>query len=241
MAVTSALRLAASTGGDLHIVHLGTAQAAALLRDGDAAGCPPQESFRVTGETAPHYLEFSEEDFERIGSALKVAPPVKEAGNREGLWDLLATGVIDFVASDHAPSPVSEKNTGSIWTDYGGIPGVGTMMPYMISEGYMTGRLTLQRLVEVLSGGPARRYGLSRHKGSIAVGKDADLVWFDADGEWIVEGKQFLSLGKVTPFEGMRFRGRIVKTFLRGQEVYDHHLGIRVDPGYGRWLSRDEQ
>lgn len=227
LAVASALELAASVGGDLHIVHLATAQAAALLQDTGA-----------TGETAPHYLQFSLDDFERIGSALKVAPAVKQAGNREGLWELLAAGVIDFVASDHAPSPEHEKHTGSIWTDYGGIPGVGTTLPYMLSAGYLAGRLSLCRLVEVLSSAPARRYGLSRRKGSIAIGKDADLVWFDPAGEWVVEGRKFLSQGKVTPFEGMRFKGRVVKTFVRGQEVYDYQRGIRVEPGYGRWLSR---
>ncbi len=227
LAVASALELAASVGGDLHIVHLATAKAASLLQGTGA-----------TGETAPHYLQFSEEDFERIGSSLKVAPSVKSAGNREGLWELLAAGVIAFVASDHAPSPAREKNTGSIWTDYGGIPGVGAMLPYMISEGYIAGRLSLKRLVEAVSSAPAQRYGLSQCKGAIAVGKDADLVLFDPNGEWVVEGEKFLSQGKVTPFEGMRFSGRIVKTLVRGQVVYDSELGICVEPGYGRWIER---
>ena len=227
LAVSAALELARSVGGDLHIVHLATAEAAEMLRDRTA-----------TGETAPHYLQFTEEDFEQIGAALKVAPAVKKACNNEDLWDLLASGVIDFVASDHAPSPESEKNTGSIWTDYGGIPGVGTLLPYMISEGYMAGRLSLRRLVEVLASAPAKRYGLSGKKGSIAVGKDADLVLFDPQSEWRVEGRKFLSQGKVTPFEGMRFKGKIVKTLLRGQVIFDGESGIRVRPGFGRWLKR---
>jgi allantoinase len=228
LAVSSALQLAESVGGDLHVVHLATAQAASLLHGRDA-----------TGETAPHYLEFTEQDFERIGAALKVAPTVKKAGNREALWELLASGVIDFVASDHAPSPERDKNTGSIWTDYGGIPGVGTLLPYMVSEGYMRGRLSLKRLTEVLSSTPAKRYGIFRTKGSISVGNDADLVLFDPEGEWLVEGKRFLSRGKITPFEGMRFRGRIIKTLLRGQVIYDSVSGVQVKPGYGRWIKRN--
>ena len=92
LAVSAALELARSVGGDLHIVHLATAAAAEMLRDRTA-----------TGETAPHYLQFTEEDFEKIGAALKVAPAVKKACNNEDLWNLLASGVIDFVASDHAP------------------------------------------------------------------------------------------------------------------------------------------
>jgi len=229
LAVSSALELATSVGADLHIVHLATARAAALLRGTGA-----------TGETAPHYLQFDLEDFERIGSALKVAPAVKRVENRDGLWELLAAGAIAFVASDHAPCPAHEKNTGSIWTDYGGIPGVGTLLPYMVSEGYMAGRLTLSRLTEAIAGMPAQRYGLARRKGAIAVGNDADLVWFDPNAEWTVEGQKFLSQGKVTPFEGMRFKGRVVKTFVRGREVYNCESGICVEPGYGRWLARNE-
>ena len=227
LAVSSALELAESVGGDLHIVHLATGAAAELLR-----------GRRATGETAPHYLEFTEEDFERIGSPLKVAPAVKTGGNREVLWDLLACGVIDFVASDHAPSPEAEKHTGSIWTDYGGIPGVGTTFPYMISEGYMKGRLSLRRLVEATSSAAAQRYGLFARKGSIAIGKDADLVLFDPEGEWVIEGRRFLSQGKITPFEGMRFNGRIVATLLRGRKIYDSGAGILVAGGHGKWLAR---
>lgn len=227
LAVSSALELAESVGGDLHIVHLATGEAAALLRGRWA-----------TGETAAHYLEFTAEDFERMGAALKVAPAVKPAGNRELLWELLACGIIDFVASDHAPSPEAEKNTGSIWTDYGGIPGVGTTFPYLISEGYMKGRLSLRRLIEVTSVAPAQRYGLFARKGSISIGKDADLVLFDPESEWVVEGRKFLSHGKITPFEGMRFSGKIVATLLRGRKIYDSATGIQVASGYGKWLAR---
>jgi len=227
LAVSAALDLADSVGGDLHIVHLATGAAAALLR-----------GRRATGETAAHYLQFTEEDFERIGAPLKVAPAVKAPGNREMLWDLLAAGVIDFVASDHAPSPAAEKNTGSIWTDYGGIPGVGTSLPYMMSEGFMTGRLSLQRLLAVTSSAPARRYGLFDRKGAVTVGKDADLVLFDPTSEWTVEGHKFLSKGKITPFEGMRFKGKIVATLLRGRKIYDSDTGICVAGGYGKWLPR---
>jgi dihydroorotase-like cyclic amidohydrolase len=104
----------------------------------------------------------------------------------------------------------------------------------------MAGRLSLRRLVEVLSSAPAQRYGLSGRKGSISVGKDADLVLFDPHGTWRVRGRNFLSQGKVTPFEGMQFRGRVVKTLLRGRVIFDLETGIRVDPGYGRWISRKD-
>ncbi len=224
LAVGSAVALADSVDGDLHIVHVGTARAGALLRGS-----------RTTAETTPQYLEFDEADFERIQGPLKVTPPVKGPGNKDGLWALLGDGTIDFVASDHAPSPEKEKYTGSVWTDYGGLPGVGTLLPYVVSEGFIEKRLPLSRLVEVTSAAAAKRYGLAG-KGAIEVGCDADLVVIDPAAEWVIEGRRFLSKGKITPFEGMRLKGQVVKTLVRGQVVYDRAAGIQVQPGYGRWI-----
>jgi allantoinase len=225
LAVLAAVELAEETGADLHIVHIGTASAAQTLAESAA-----------TGETAPHYLAFTVDDFQRIGSPLKVAPPIKSQENRDRLWQLLVDGTIDFVASDHAPSPATEKATGSIWTDYGGIPGSGTLLPYVFSEGFVKGRLSLKRLLQVVCENAAKRYGIYDRKGSIAVGKDADFALVDPQGEWVVEGDKFLSKGKITPFEGMTLKGRIVKTVLRGQVIYDVDEGIAASAGYGKWL-----
>jgi len=227
IAIATAAIIAREVDARLHIVHLGTAEAAELFK-----------YTNLSFETAPHYLEFSVEDFIRIGSPLKVTPPVKGKGNREKLWSLLNAGKISFVASDHAPCPEIEKNTGSIWTDYSGIPGTGTLLPYLFSEGYMKGRLSWRRFVETTSSAAAKYYGLYHRKGSIEVGKDADLVLIDPQRTWIVEGNKFFSKGKITPFEGMEFKGRIVKTIVRGRVVYDEKDGITVEPGYGIFLKR---
>jgi dihydroorotase-like cyclic amidohydrolase len=221
--------MAEEVGADLHIVHIGTAAAAEALSQG-----------RATGETGPHYLAFTVDDFGRIGAPLKVAPSVKRAENRDRLWQLLADGTLDFVASDHAPCRAQDKATGSIWTDYSGIPGTGTMLPYMFSEGYLKGRLSLKRFLEVVSENAAKRYGLDDRKGTIEVGKDADLVLLDPAQEWAVEGQAFLSKGKVTPFEGMVLKGRVLQTVLRGQVVYDCQEGIVAPAGCGRWLCPKE-
>jgi allantoinase len=229
LAVLVASELAQEVGADLHIVHVGTAEAARRL-SGSGASC----------ETAPHYLAFDLDDFARIGAPLKITPPVKSPGNRERLWALLAGGGIDFVASDHAPCPAHEKETGSIWTAYSGIPGTGTLLPYMVSEGYLAGRLSLARLLEVVSHNAARRYGLDDRKGSIAVNKDADLVLVDPQAAWTVRGAAFYSQGKITPFEGMTLRGRVEATLVRGEVVYRAGEGICVPAGYGRWLRRSD-
>jgi len=226
LAVANAVELAEEVGGDLHIVHVSTARAAEIIA-----------SSSVTCETEPHYLQFDIDDFIRLGSPLKTTPPVKKPGNKERLWQYLSDGRINFVASDHAPCPASGKETASIWTDYAGFPGSGTLLPYLFSEGYMKGRLSLRRLVEVASENAARRYGLYPRKGAIEVGTDGDLVLIDPDRTWTVEGEKFLSKGHITPFEGMELKGRVIRTIVRGTTVYDADRGIRVEGGYGRFLT----
>lgn len=233
LAVRSVVELAKETAGNLHIVHIGTARAAEILREvsGDA-------SCTITGETAPHYLAFDTRDFRRLKSALKVTPSVKSPGNRERLWELLQEGVLSFVASDHAPAPEYEKCTGSIWKDYSGIPGSGTMLPYLYSEGFVTGKLSLRRFLDVVSRNAALRYGIGDRKGSIELGKDADFVLLDPDAETQVDGRKSLSKGRITPFDGMIFHGRVEKTIIRGRIVYDSENGIIADPGYGKRLKK---
>ena len=226
VAAATALALAHGNEGTLHVVHVGTAEAAELLAAGGA-----------TCETCTHYLEFSSADFDRLGAALKTAPPVKSPGHAERLWSLLAGGSISFVTSDHAPAPEAEKHTGSIWTDYGGIPGTGTLFPYVYSEGYRSGRLSLYRFLEVISSAAARRFGLAAHKGSIEVGKDADFAFVDPEATYEVKGSELLSKGTITPFEGMRLRGKVTNTFVRGVEVWNADDGIVVDPGSGNYLQ----
>jgi allantoinase len=227
-AVQSAASLAREVGARLHIVHIGTADAVQFLGEG------------VTGETCPHYLAFDLGDFERMGSVLKCTPPVKSAGNRDRLWEHLCEGRISFVASDHAPCTVQEKSTGSIWTDYAGMPGTGLLFPYLLSKGYLEGRLGLARFLEVTAYNAACLYGIRDRKGSIAVGKDGDLVLVDPDARWTVRGERFLSKGHLTPFEGVELRGRVEKTILRGTVVYDAAQGITVNPGYGMVLEKTE-
>lgn len=214
----------------VHIVHVSTGRAAEII------GATPY----LSGETGPQYLAFTLNDFESIGAPLKVTPPPKSAPNNEMLWSALVGGALDFAASDHAPAPVEQKSTGSIWTDYAGIPGSGTLFPYLFSEGYSRGRLSLSRLVRITSGAAAKRYGLDRRKGAIRIGMDGDVVLVDPAGEWTVRGEEFLSKGKVTPFEGMSLTGVVRKTIVRGQLVYDRDHGIVTRPGTGHFLRRND-
>ncbi|MCK4812415.1 MAG: amidohydrolase family protein [Candidatus Marinimicrobia bacterium] len=226
-AVIKAIAAVRATGAQLHIVHVGSGEAAKLL-----SGTP-----NISGETAPHYLAFNNKDLERLGGALKTTPVVKSEGNSEILWECLAKGVLDFAASDHAPAPASQKNTGSAWDDYSGIPGTGTLFPYLYSEGLIKRKIPLSRFLEIISENAAKRYGFWNKKGSIDVGKDADLIFVDPNENWQVKGKNFFSKGKITPFENMIFQGKIEKTMIRGKVIFDSNAGIKAKPGYGQFIK----
>ncbi len=224
----TALRLAGGRASRLHIVHVGTAQVAQMVK---AAG--------GTCETCAHYLAFDEEDFELLGPALKTAPPVKEPGQKALLWKLLASGKIDFVSSDHAGAPEYEKFTGDPLSAYGGIPGTGILFPYMLSEGLFAKRLSLERFLQATSGAAAERYGISGGKGSLSPGKDADFVLVDPDSTTLVEASSMLCKNKITPFSGMRLAGVVVGTFVRGSCVFSspnlaQRLGAGKTPASGQ-------
>jgi len=226
-AVKSAVTLAEQSKANLHIVHIGTAEAGEFLLGKE----------KITGETAPHYLEFNFDNLKKIGGALKTAPVVKRKGNSEKLWKLLTDGTIDFVASDHAPAPAKNKIAKSVWEIYSGIPGGGTLFPYMYSEGFVKRKIKLDRFLKIVSENSAKRYGIYDRKGSIEVGKDADFILLDPKRKWTVKGKDFYSKGKITPFENTTFQGRIIKTIIRGKVVYDIEKGIVQEAGFGEYIK----
>ncbi|MEJ2189973.1 MAG: amidohydrolase family protein, partial [Acidobacteriota bacterium] len=161
-AVTAVVEACRATGARVHIVHLAAGEALDVVSAARFEGLP------VSAETCPHYLEFTLRDFERMGSLLKTAPVVKSAADRERLWQGVVNGEISFVATDHAAARwPEEKETGSIWTDYGGVPGVELMLPYLYSEGFCGGRITLERLVELSASEPARFLGVDHRKGHL--------------------------------------------------------------------------
>ncbi|MCF7919266.1 MAG: allantoinase AllB [Candidatus Cloacimonetes bacterium] len=225
-AIYRAKGILAKTDGDLHIVHISSGEAAEIAFK---AG--------ISVETCPHYLAFSFSDFQKQGSILKVAPCIKQAPAHEELWKQLANGNISFVASDHAPCRLEDKATGSIWSDYSGIAGTGTLFPYLLSEGYFQKRLGLARFLEITSSKAAERYGLAKRKGSIEVGKDADLVLVNPRKHWKVKAEEFLSQGKISPWEDETFRGKVVMTILRGKVIYEENKGILAKAGSGDFLG----
>jgi allantoinase len=230
-AVKKAVERANKSEGNLHIVHVGTANAVKIINS----------SRFVTCETAPHYLAFSAEDLNSAGAPLKTTPPVKSRKNKNDLWKYLSFGDINFVASDHAPAPRKEKFTTSVWTAYSGIPGSGTMFPFLLSEGLFSGKLSLSRFIHIISAGPAMKYGIDKFKGALEIGKDGDLVVVNPNENHTVVGDRLYSKGTITPFEGKTFFGKVKKTMVRGKWVFDSEKGIVGKSGYGKIVTRYER
>jgi dihydroorotase-like cyclic amidohydrolase len=235
-AVTAVVEACRSTGARIHIVHLAAGEAL------DVVSAARFENLPVTAETCPQYLEFTIRDLELQGSILKTAPVVKGTADRERLWQGLASGELSFVTTDHAAGRwPEEKETGSIWSDYGGVPGVELMLPYLYSEGFCAGRITLQRLIEITASEPARFFGIDHRKGRLHPGFDADFVVFDEAARWTVRAESLHNLNRYTPLEGREFTGRVRASYLRGQCVYQRNPDGSESfarAGTGEWVRR---
>jgi allantoinase len=235
-AVAAAVEAVRATGARVHIVHLASGEAL------DVVSAARFEDLPISAETCPHYLQFTTEDFKRMGSLLKTAPVVKIESDRQRLWQGLASGELSFVTTDHAAARwPEEKETGSIWTDYGGVPGVELLLPYLYSEGVGGGRITLQRLTELLSSEPARFFGVDHRKGRLRPGGDADFVVFDEDARWTVRAEALHNLNRYTPLDGFELTGRVRATYVRGHCAFERRpegTEFFAPAGTGEWVRR---
>src|SRR5215472_15418535 len=156
-AVSRAAILAEWTGARIHILHISSAEELRPLREAKARGVD------ITGETCPHYLLLSSDDYALLGGVIRVNPPVREPRNREPLWAALADGTIDLIATDHAPHSPEEKTRNDIWTVDCGFPGVETQMPLMLTE-VAAGRMSVCDYVRRSAFHPAKIWGLYPRK-----------------------------------------------------------------------------
>ena len=232
-AILRAIYWARLSGGRLHIVHVSIASG---LRAIDEAR---KQGVKVTGETCPHYLFLDQEDFIRIGPAAKCAPPIRNRDEVERLWECVVDGAVETIASDHSPCTWAEKKKGldNIWQAWGGISGLQTMLPVMLSEGYHKRGLPLTSLARLMSANPARLFGIYPQKGAISPGADADLVVIDPDQSWRLEANDLFYRNPFSAFVGYTFKGKVVETIIRGETVFKEGK-IKVQPGYGHLLRR---
>src|SRR3954470_15498429 len=202
------VRLAHETGKRVHVLHITSAEEMEFLRDHkDVASV----------EATPHHLTLeAPECYERLGGRAQMNPPVRDRRHREAIWRGLDEGVVDVLGSDHAPHTAEEK-AGSYPATPSGMTGVQTLVPIMLDH-VNAGRLSLPRLVDLTSAGPARLFGIAR-KGRIAVGYDADLTVIDLKRQATITNSWIASRAGWTPYHGSRFTGWPGGTFVRGSRV----------------------
>ncbi|WP_161881015.1 allantoinase AllB [Deinococcus alpinitundrae] len=229
-AVARVLRLARAADCRLHIVHVSLPEAARLIVEAREGGQ------QVTYEVCAHHLILTDQDFLRLGNVAKCAPPLRSQADVDGLWELLLTGQIDTLASDHSPCP-SELKEGNIWQSWGGINGGQLTLPLMLTEAQRRG-LSVEDAAQLVARhacqNPARIAGLSSRKGAIQVGLDADLVLVDPQAVWTLQESALKSRHPWSPFIGRELVGKVERAWLRGRALYAD--GAVLDNVRGEWL-----
>jgi dihydroorotase len=202
------IRLARETGKRVHVLHVTTKEESEFLA---------QHKDVATAEATPAHLTLTAPDcYERLGTLAQLNPPVRDAAHRDGIWRAIAQGVIDSVGSDHSPHTLEEKAHPYPKT-HSGMTGVQTLLPIMLDH-VNAGRLSLARLVDLTSAGPARIYGIAA-KGRIAAGYDADLTVVDLKRRETITNRWIESRPVLTPYDGVSVTGWPVGTLVRGRRV----------------------
>jgi len=205
-AVELACELAQEQNTTIHIAHTSTPEAVEIAA-----------KTGMTCEVTPHHLFLSRDDLESLGTHGRMNPPLRSEERREKLFEQVADGTVDMIATDHAPHTLAEKDA-NIWEAPSGVPGVETVLPLLLAE-VTQGNLTLERVVELTATNPAAAFGLEQ-KGAVAEGMDADLVLVDLDDAEPIEADALHTKCEWTPFEGWDAVFPEL-TLLRGEVAYD--------------------
>lgn len=233
-AVSRMILLARETGTHLHVFHVSSGKTAQLIREAKAGGV------RVTAETCPHYLEFTRDDLVKLGPFLQVTPSLKFNEDRLLLWEAVADGTIDILTSDHYAPLKAEKEPGwqNIWPVEGGVPGIETRNPYLLSKGVLEGKLTLERFADLTATMPAKICGFYPRKGAIRIGAAADLAIWNLGPERIISPQGLSQRADWTPFAGAKWKGNLAAAILRGKVVVQEGQ-YRGQPGDGQFIGRE--
>ena len=226
-AIQYILNLNAEIGAQIHFCHVSTALGLNLLQK-------KKEEQGITAEVTPHHLFLTMKDLETWGAFAKMLPPLRTPNDLSALWKGLNEGVIDIIATDHAPHMLAEK-TCEFSAAANGIPGFETTLPLLFTAMHEK-RISLPRLVQTISETPAKFLHLSK-KGKIEIGYDADLTLIDLHKENKIKADQFLSKAKFSPFEGQEVKGIPTGTIVNGQIVMQEGQ-IMVQEGSGKIIKR---
>ena len=205
------VELAEKIGVDYHVCHISTKETVDIIREAKKKG------ISVTCETGPHYLVLCDEELQEEGR-FKMNPPIRSAEDRDALIAGIVDGTVDMIATDHAPHSEAEKAKGLEKSAFG-IVGLETAFPILYTYLVKKGIITLEKLIEIMSVNPCKRFGLPG--GAIEDGAPADLTVLDLNTNWTIDSADFVSMGKATPLDGWDVTGEVVMTIVNGEVVYE--------------------
>jgi len=215
-AIEMIVRLAREFSARVHIVHVSSALSLPII------ACAKREGVRITAETCPHYLFFSAGSIPNSRTEYKCAPPIRDAQNNKKLWAALEKDILDFIVSDHSPSPPALKclDSGDFFKAWGGISSLQLGLSAIWTK-MKPGDKSLLKLMRWMCSGPATLAGLEKRKGAIAAGYDADVVVWNPEKRFRLRPRMLHHRHKLTPYAGRELRGAVLATFLRGEMIYD--------------------
>ena len=217
-AVRRIISYAEATGCKLHVVHASSRKVVEVINEAK------QRGLDITVETCPHYLSLTLKDLEEKGGVAKCCPPLRDDQEVEQLWAAVANGEIDVIASDHSPAPASMKEVtnGDFFKAWGGISGAQSTLNIMLTEGHFNRGLPLEKIVELTAANPAKLFGLYPHKGTIAVGSDADLAIVNLNESFRLEKKDLFYRHQQSPYIGRTFKGKVTTTIVNGKVIFEN-------------------
>ncbi len=203
------LKLVEETGCAYHVCHISTKESVEIIRQAKKRGVD------VTCETGPHYLILCDGDLQEEGR-FKMNPPLRSREDRDALIEGIKDGTIDMIATDHAPHSAEEKSKGLAGSMMG-VVGIETAFPLLYTHLVLKGVISLERLIELMAVNPRKRFGIG---GGTQEGESADFTVVDPDAEYTIDSADFYSMGKATPFEGYRVKGKIMHTYIKGEKIF---------------------
>ena len=227
LAIAEVYELGMTSGGHVHVVHC------SIGRGIELCDAYRQQGLNTSIETCVHYLTLCEDDLEKVGAFGKVNPPLRSNTEVEKLWRHLAAGRINYVVSDHVAWGRERKSNPNFLQNASGFPGLESLLPAFFT-GCVQHNLPINTVARYLSEGPARQFLLYPQKGVLSVGSDADITVFE-ETNFTFDSTNTQTAADWSPFDGVTFLGRVVRTFVHGEQVWDGKQ-ILARPGHGRFV-----
>ena len=229
-AIQTVSKFAKNSGCTLYFAHIGSTKALEQIKQEKKNGT------KIFVETCPHYLTLSYD--EQDGYLAKVMPPIRTSTDISSVWQAIKENQIDSIGTDHVANCLKMKLEGEdIWAALSGFPGIGTLLPIMLSEGVNRGRISLEQLTRLTSTNAAKIFGMYPKKGSLDKGSDADITLIDLKKEKKVTNEIFGGFSDYVIYEGWNLKGWPVKTIVRGELIADD-FEVIGKPGYGKLVER---